>query len=126
MHSSVQESHTFILLFLLIIYNLLTAHGFCKLMCIILRLSHLGSLSYFLIVTFYGDRLDLLTISQLGNALYNHTVADMKTRSYDIVLAVILWINLDLRVLHLVVLAYYINEVLVLYFNYSVLRNYNC
>ena len=65
-------------------------------MSIVLRLTQLGSLCNLLIVTLQSDRLDLLTIGQLGDTLQNDAVANMKTRSYDIVLAIILWIYLDL------------------------------
>ena len=66
-------------------------------MSVILRLSQLGSLSNLLVVTFQSDRLDLLTIGQLSDTLQYDAVAYMKTCSYDIVLAIILWIYLDLR-----------------------------
>ena len=66
-------------------------------MSIVLRLSQLGSLSNLLIVTLQRNRLNLLTIGQLGDTLQYDAVAYMETRSYDIVLAIILWIYLDLR-----------------------------
>ena len=47
----------------------------------------------------------------------------MKTCSYDIVLAIILWIYLDLRILHLVILGYHINEDLILNLRASLLRD---
>ena len=47
----------------------------------------------------------------------------MKTCSYDIVLAIILWIYLDLRILHLVILGYYVNEDLILHLRASLLRD---
>ena len=92
-------------------------------MSVILRLSQLGSLSNLLIVTLQSDRLDLLTIGQLGDTLQYDAVAYMETRSYDIVLAIILWIYLDLRILHLVILGYYVNEDLILHLRASLLRD---
>ena len=47
----------------------------------------------------------------------------MKTCSYDIVLAIILWIDLDLRILHLVILGYDVNEDLILNLRASLLRD---
>ena len=47
----------------------------------------------------------------------------MEARSYDIVLAVIRWIYLDLRILHLVILGYYVNEDLILHLRASLLRD---
>ena len=46
-----------------------------------------------------------------------------ETRSYDIVLSIILWIYLDLRILHLVILGYYVNEDLILNLRASLLRD---
>ena len=92
-------------------------------MSVILRLSQLGSLSNLLIVALQSDRLDLLAIGQLGDTLQYDAVAYMETRSYDIVLAVILWIYLDLRILHLVILGYDVNEDLILNLRASLLRD---
>ena len=61
-------------------------------MSVILRLTQLGSLSNLLIVALQSDRLDLLTIGQLGDALQYDAVTYVEARSYDIVLAIILWI----------------------------------
>ena len=47
----------------------------------------------------------------------------MKTCSYAIVLAIILWIDLDLRILHLVILGYDVNEDLILNLRASLLRD---
>ena len=81
-------------------------------MSIVLRLTQLGSLSNLLVVTLQRDRLDLLTIGQLGDTLQNDAGTYIEARSYDIVLAVILWINLNLCIFYLVILGYGINEIL--------------
>ena len=47
----------------------------------------------------------------------------MKTCSYDIVLAIILWIYLDFSILHLVILGYCVNENLILHLRASLLRD---
>ena len=92
-------------------------------MSVILRLSQLGSLSNLLIVTLQSDRLNLLAIGQLGDTLQYDTITNIQTRSYDIVLSIILWIYLDLRILHLVILGYYVNEDLILHLRASLLRD---
>ena len=71
------------------------------------------------------ERLDVHAVLERRNAVHNEAVAYSKTRSDDVVLAVVLRIDSNRCVLHLVVLAYNIYEVLVLHLNHSVLRDDN-
>ena len=104
---------------------LLLAEGFFHLLVVALDFTQLLSVLNILLILCFGDGGNLHTVRQLSKSGSNYAVADLKTRGHDVVLTVVLGIYFDLGILYLVVLAYSVDEDLVLYFCRRILRDNN-
>ena len=79
-----------------------------------MALTELGGIINLLLILGLGDGLDLHAVGKGGDSLGHITVARLQSVGHDICDTVILWIDLYLAVLHLVVLAHEIYQLLVL------------